>query len=428
MPKKSKRDDELSSKALIRKKLLDIFKDVDKGFTDQRDRSDDIQDYWDIYNCKINEHQFYNGDSQIYLPFVHDAIEARKTRYANQLFPESGRYIDCITEDGDDPHAIMSVAEHYVREMKLKTQIIKPLLVNGDVEGQYTVYCGWKETTRYVTSRKMKGLEIGGLEHKDIEETEDLEEDEEIVEGVPDVYIIPDSDFLVLPVTADSFDDVLEAGGSVSIIRRWSKAMVRKMIDDGDFVKEVGELLIKNMGNPTDSNRPDTKKKLASAAGIKGAGGSKYAQGYETWTKLKVDGKYRVCRAYYGGDQQLLGCKVNPYWCDLIPIISCAVDKMPGVFKGMAPVKHVADVQYFANDTINEGADTAHYSAMPIILTDPEKNPRVGTMITALAAIWETSPDDTKLLEFSRLVEQRHRNAPKSASSRYSRAWLSIRR
>jgi hypothetical protein len=37
---------------------------------------------------------------------------------------------------------------------------------------------------------------------------------------------------------------------------------------------------------------------------------------------------------------------------------------------------------------------------MPIIMTDPEKNPKLGSMILSLAAVWETSPNDTKFAQF----------------------------
>jgi hypothetical protein len=40
---------------------------------------------------------------------------------------------------------------------------------------------------------------------------------------------------------------------------------------------------------------------------------------------------------------------------------------------------------------------------MPIIMTDPEKNPRVGSLVLSLAAIWETSPKDTQFAQFPQL-------------------------
>ena len=54
---------------------------------------------------------------------------------------------------------------------------------------------------------------------------------------------------------------------------------------------------------------------------------------------------------------------------------------------------------------INEAADYAAYALMPIVMTDPAKNPRVGSMVLSLAAVWETSPQDTQFAQFPALVE-----------------------
>jgi hypothetical protein len=40
---------------------------------------------------------------------------------------------------------------------------------------------------------------------------------------------------------------------------------------------------------------------------------------------------------------------------------------------------------------------------MPIVMTDPLKNPRIGSMILSMAAIWETNPNDTKFAQFPAL-------------------------
>ena len=99
MAKKTNRDDELAKRPKIRDRLLDVFKDVEKGFADQRERADSNIDYWECYNNQLGDRQFYNGNSQIFLPITHDAIEARKTRFVNQLFPRSGRYVEVTTTD-----------------------------------------------------------------------------------------------------------------------------------------------------------------------------------------------------------------------------------------------------------------------------------------------------------------------------------------
>ena len=108
----TKRDDELSTRAPIKKKLIDLYATVEKGFLDQRRRADDILDYWDGYNLKLTDKQFYSGNSRIYLPFIRDAVDARRTRFVNQLFPQSQRFVEVVTENGDMPHATMSLLEH----------------------------------------------------------------------------------------------------------------------------------------------------------------------------------------------------------------------------------------------------------------------------------------------------------------------------
>ena len=96
----------------IEEQLFKVYQNVAKGFQDGSDRVDTIVDYWDIYNCKLNEKQTYNGESQVFVPLVHNALNARKTRFVNQIFPVSGRHVECITVDGGIPDGILSLVEH----------------------------------------------------------------------------------------------------------------------------------------------------------------------------------------------------------------------------------------------------------------------------------------------------------------------------
>ncbi len=63
-------------------------------------------------------------------------------------------------------------------------------------------------------------------------------------------------------------------------------------------------------------------------------------------------------------------------------------------------------MQYKANDCINIAMDSAMYSLMPIVMTDPEQNPRVASMIMSMAAIWECNPQSTKIIQFPDLWEK----------------------
>ena len=399
---KTTRETELSQRSAIRKKLLSLYSDIEKGYRDQRERADQSLDHWDAFNLKLGDKQFYNGNSKIYLPFMRDAIDARKTRFVNQMFPQSQRFVEVVTQNGELPHATMSLLEHYVRWNHLRMRVVRPLMVNGDIEGQYSIYVGWRTVDRYVGSKVQKPVSVDGLDYPELGDTPDFEE-EKISEAGPWAEVISDADLLVLPVVADTLDDALEQGGSVTVMRRWSKAALKKMLDDKDIVGDEGDALIAEMGKVDSAgpDKPNIEKRIAEAAGIKSRG--KFVLGYETWTKLKIDDKMRLCRIYYGGENSILGCKLCPYWCDKVPVISGAVEKVTGVFKGRAPAADVLDLQILANDTINEGADTAHFSAMPIIMTDPEKNPRINNMVLGLAAVWETSPNDTKFAQFPEL-------------------------
>lgn len=391
------RDEELSTKSEIEEALLDLHSDIEKGFADQADRSDDLMDYWDLYNCKLTQQQFYSGNSEIFVPIIYNAVNARKTRFVNQMFPQSGRYVEVTSENGDIPHAEMALAEHYVKTSKLRTKVMPALMKNGDVEGQYTICASWQKSKRYVTWKKKAPPEVEGVKVPNAEEVEDIQED--VLEiGGPHVEVIADTDLLVLPATADSIQDALNQGGSITIIRRWSKARIKQMVEDGDLRKERGNDLADEMTK--DDKKKDKAKEMVDAIGIKNNSRGKYAQAYETWTMLTIDDERRLCRVYFGGGEKVLSAKRNPYWSDRCPIFSEPVEKIEGSFKGQSKLQAVASFQYMANDACNEGMDAATYALLPIIMTDPEKNPRVGSMILSLAAVWETSPNDTQFAKF----------------------------
>lgn len=390
--------EDISTRESVRKHLLQIYSDVVSGFRDQNQRADDNMDYWDAYNCSISNNQFYDGNSKIYVPIIAEAVDARVTRFANQMFPINGRYVECTTSDGDTPYAHMALLEHYVRKCKLREKI-PGLLKQGDVEGQYTVYITWKKIKRNVTRRVRKGAEVAGIEMKEVGEFDDIEE-EEIIDQYPDFEIIPDADFLVLPQAVDTIEDAVEKGGSVTVAMRLSKKEVKDLIKKGEINKQAGELFLKGFGASETNLIKNTRKNLANEAGIKIQGNKKFALVFQTWTRVKVKGEHRLCKAYFGGNDTVLGCTLNPFWNDRIPVLSVPVKKMGGVFKGVSPLKSVLALQYSANDAVNEGMDSATYSLLPIVMTDPEKNPRIGSMVMNLAAIWETNPNDTKFVTF----------------------------
>jgi len=387
---------ELSEDDDVHTDLLEMYTEIERGWESQNDRANDQLDYWDIYNCKLSAKQYYAGNSKIFVPIVHDAIEARVTRFTNQIFPQNGRYLDVTTMDGEIPHGEMSLLTHYINKAKLRTVVIPALLRNGDVEGQYNVYVDWKERKRNIAYRKPRP-ELAGADGKAVD---DIQE-ESVNEGRPNVEVIADSDVLVLPQTANTLGDAIDAGGSVTILRRWSKAKIKQMMASEAILKAEGQKLLDEMADRKPANQTDKEKVAVDAAGIKTSpGGIKSALVYETWTNLTVDGEQRLCKVYFGSEKIVLSARRNPHWSDKLPIFSCPVTKIQGAFKGKSKVYPCEQMQYFANDAVNEAADSSMFSMMPIVMTDPERNPRIGTMVLNLAAVWECDPQSTQFAKF----------------------------
>ena len=397
---------DISKRGKIKEDLLEIFSKIEEGFRDQYNRSNDNQDWWDIYNCLLTSKQFYVGNSKIFVPIVHNAVNARKTRFVNQIFPQAGRYVEVTTADGSRPDALASLLEHYVRKAKLRTKVMPALCKAGDIEGQYNVYVSWCKRKRHVTWRAAVQPEMmEGMPNPAMAPIMDIRH-EEVEAAHPEVEVIADSDILVMPITADDIDEALEEGGSVTTIRRWGKAKLERMIDEGAIRKDEGEAMMEAMSKKSRPEDVDTSKTHADAAGIKGHGGRRYALVYETFTKLKIKGERLLCQAFYGGEQRILGARRNPLWCDKVPLLSCPVEKVGEFFKGRSKISDCADLQYAANDAVNEAWDSAGYSLLPIVMTDPERNPRTGTMVMSMAAVWETSPKDTQVVNFPQLWKE----------------------
>lgn len=411
-PQTEGRNEELCNREDIRTTLNELYAEVLQGFEDQVDRSNKNIDYWGQFHAELGSDQFYSGTSQVCVPLVHDAIMARKTRFSNQIFPQSGRYVEVTTTDGTMSHSHIALVEHYIRKCNLQTQVIPALMKAGDVEGQYTVYVDWQNIEREVAWRVQKNPQLEATEEEDAEEEEDEAlfdptetvddiEEQVIKVGYPIVEVISDSDILVLPATSDSIDEALENGGSVTILRRWTKSKIKQMIKDKHIDKTTGDAFLKELANAKDTlTDKDAAKEALEAAGIKKDSRGLHGLVYETWTKINVKGKRRIHKIYFGGRDAILSCKRNPLWSDKLPIISAPVEKEHGVFKGISKVKPVYDFQLLANDAVNEGMDSAAYALMPIVMTDPVQNPRIGSMILSLAAIWETSPKDTQFVNF----------------------------
>ena len=385
--------------------IVKTFNDIRKGYEDQGERADEIEENWQAFHCILGGNQVYNGNTEYYVPIVRNAVNARKTRFLNQIFPASGRYIDATSSDGSVPHAEIALLEHYIRASKMKTNIVAALLRNGDLEGQYNLYVDWDRSERHVVSRETRPpqVQVPGMPPTEMagEEIEDLVF-ETIVDSGPAFEVLHDTDVLILPGTANSVEDALAKGGSVTIIRRWTKETLEDLIDKKEVRRAEAEQLLEMSGRA--EFWKDASKASLDAAGIRRGG--KFFEVYETWKRLETDEGDRLCKILYGGYGLILSAKRNPYWNDRCPLLSVPVEKISGVAKGTPPVSAVMSQQLHANDVANEAADSMTLSMLPIIICDPAKNPRTSTMVINLGAIWEIDPASIKFAEFPPLWQQ----------------------
>lgn len=387
----------------LRKKIDTIA----RGFEKQADRSDRLEDWWKIYNCQLGADQFYNGTAQIFIPAIRDAVDARATRFTNQLFPTSGRHVDCTASDGVQPFELLALLNHYITgvdsEEGFKANVVKPLFICGDIEGQYNLCLDWSVVWRDVVSRETRG---SGPDGEIIDITE-----EEIEIGFPGIEIIHDSDVLILPAHSPTTLWALNNGGSVTIVRRWSKDKAEKMAEDGEIDEPVEDL---SFGGHDEINGVvNLSKPLAKAVGIKLDGGGHYMTVFETWLKVPFDPKKgfaekapeRLCRMWWSLDREPLGLKRNPYWNDRCPLISRPREKIPGVAKGKSAIEHLAPIQYEINDAANERADVDHMAAMPVVRKDPAVAGNRPALI-APGATWDGPPGTYEFMVFPSLADR----------------------
>jgi hypothetical protein len=382
---------EYVAKSSVMEDARKVYSDVVDGFMARRDRDDATSHYWDLYNCRLSDRQSYSGGSEIYVPVVRDAIEARTLRFTNALFPQNGRYAECISQTADHARALTALVNHYVRESRLR-ETVGSMMRSGDVSGQYSLYTGWQEKKRTFMQRREVPVTVDGM---DMGETVETVEEVSIESGSPDIWVIPDQDLCVLPATVDDIDDA----DTVAVAMRVTKSWVRAH-KDRFSVQKYKQALALFDASRDDPSRANPGKDRSKEAGLKADKGSKFLLLYEIWTSLKLDGERTPEVIIAAGEQDILSIRKNPFWGQRPPVISAPVKKIAGSFWGISPCASVEKLQYQCNDAINMGMDAAKYALMPIVMTDPLANPRVGTMVLEMAAVWETSPNATEIVKF----------------------------
>lgn len=405
-----RRDKEMKDEDGVADAVDTAFDDVERAMENRIRRADMIRRNWEMFHCVLSEDQVYTGPSNFYVPLARDAVNARKIRFTNQLFPRSERYVTALTETGELPSDIISLLEHYVRKAHLRTDIVPALMLNGDLEGHYTVYVTWRATKRATVKREEVPLPL--VDPETMQPVVTMQAIDVVVQDAgPVVEVIPDNDLIVTPSTANSLGDALDQGGCVAIVRRWTKAKLRQMMETGEVEEEAGEEALGLFGDVATRSAlwtrvQDTRVEQLESAGIHDDSTESYLLLYEIWLNLNIDDEMRLYRCFHAGKGHILSVKRNPLWSDRLPILSAPRERAAGVFKGRAPVDAVYDFQLAANDAINIGMDSAHRGLQVVVMTDPEKNPNVDCMTQSPGALWLTSPQDTQPLQIPVMWEE----------------------
>lgn len=416
--------------------IKDYYQTVCLAYKNKEDQIKDTRRYWDMYNCILDfsQCQQYRGDSTAYIPTFADGIDALAQRGMGMLFPGDGRYTDCISFDGKKPRVKMALLDHYVERSRLSTTI-KTLLRTGYVEGQFSVYVDWDKAI-YTHTRRIElqdEAEMGDDQERIHTSLPDQEQRKEVLTdddtdvedvnetlSIPGVSVISKDDLAVIPETADSIDDAIENGGSVTVRLRVTKGWVEEQMRAGTFNKKAAKKLIKELeagsaykGDEDSANNPD--KKQTEAAGVKIDGTYKFALIYQTWRKVVFpdgpedeDGNPipELSVTHYAGHANILSSKRCPFWVEKCPVLSTPDKKVKGSFFGISRADRIEQMQYAINDFFNVGEDSAFYALMPIMAVDPQKAPQYSTLILNMAAVWKVPPDAIKPIMFEFLAEK----------------------
>ena len=408
MSKKSKKMENWASdqESDVYKHCLKFYEKINSAYKNRKQADDAIKDYWCIYNAEIDNNQTYQPQgTAAYLPVVRDAINARAKRALRQLFPNKYSHVEAVGTDSLNPKAHLALLEHYIRLTKLKS-IVRSMLVAGDVTGQWNVYLDWYKVTRNVTGMVKRNPELQddkGLDLGIADATVEVDEsdDSELTIQMPDVIDFATEDLAVIPPTCND----INRADITCLKLRMSKGQVKHLVDDGLFVlPEDSDVSDWVSGHKPTNDERNAPKDRTDDAGIKTTGTTDYVLIY--WAQAYVEfekGKRSLADVYFAGENDLIGIVKAPQWGQKRSILSAPVERVAGSFHGISRIEPVKTLQWGLNDFWNMGTDSATYAMMPIVMTDPEKNPNYAMMTLGLGAVWPTNPTSTSFASFPAL-------------------------
>lgn len=379
-------------------KAADWYAKIMLAHDNRNAANESIDENWRIFNCKLDENQQYSGFTEQYIPAVRDAVNARTRRKQKQTFPDNERHVTAVSQDGTRIDAILSLIEHYIRTTKLK-DICQQDNVAGDITGQWGLMVDWRKKMRMITKLVRKAVEIpiesmdpdspAALIPHPTDEEQDVEEVQEWISG-PEVTCVATQDVVIIPPTAD-----YQEADCTSVKCRLSKDRCEELIAEGVFV----DVDIKDLWVDI-KEKVDPAKDRTHEAGIQTNGTNKHCLIYRAWIYCMLDGERRKFEVYFGPQGKVIGMMTLQLWGGKINLITAPVEPQAGSANGIPRVDSVKKLQWWINDCAMIAADSAQYAMMPIVMTDPLKNPAYSQMVMSMAAIWPADPNSTEVIQF----------------------------
>ena len=395
---------------------LRLYPLVQAAYDNQQEAARQIEEFWNIYNAQPDENLQYAGNSKGYVPVVRDAVNARAKRCLKQLFPLKHKHVEAVGSDAETPYPQLALLEHYIRKLKLKS-IVRSDLVAGDVTGQWNLYIDWSKSYRRITELVKRNPIMATAEGEEVGLTDPNEEIEEktetdILEEGPEVVDFATEDLAVVPPTCND----LEKATATSIILRMSKVKVKQMVDEGVFIlpdKKDIAAWVETQGKWVGALSKPADEQRCENAGIRVEGTDEHAAIYEVAVMLDFEDQPKgqppvksLGLIYYAGEKDIVGIIKAPWWGGRRPILSAAIERVKGSFRGISKIEPVKFMQWQLVDFWNMGQDSAMYSLLPIVMTDPLSNPNYASMVIGLAAVWAVDPTKTKFAEFPQLWKE----------------------
>ena len=394
------------------KEAARLYNIVQREYENQYERDRNIEEYWSIYNAKPDSNKTYLGNSQCYIPAVRDAVNARCKRTIKQLFPNRYKHVEACGAGPDTPYPQLALLEHYIRKTALK-DLVRSVLVAGDVTGNWNLYIDWTRSYRRVTEIVKRNpvieeaVEGESVSLVDPTEEEEATEQTDLLSQGPDIVDFATEDLAVIPPTCND----IEKAEAVSIRLRMSREKVQQMVDEGVFIlprpSRIDAFVNEGAGDTDRGMRVKSPpKQRSNDAGIQTDGTFKYAMIFEVTAQLDFgDGVKQLGYIYYAGQNEIVGIIKAPQWGGKRPTVCAPVERIGGSAVGISKIEPVKFLQWNLNDYWNMGQDSAMYSLLPIVMTDPLKNPNYASMVIGLAAVWGADPNSTKFATFPQIYK-----------------------